>query len=285
LRELRLDAETWVAWLHLNTLLVNTLTRPWLPRLPVPGATDDIDRRLLWRHGIGGERPILLLWIGSAEGLDLARQLVSLLALWTAAGQTLDLVVVNTEAASYEAPVQRAFVALSEQAALRLDAQLPPERRCELRLLNARELTAAEQATLRHLARVSLLADGRSLTQQLDRLRALHEADRSERRRAHSDDATAVVIWTPWPRPACRRCWRPKHRRQWCRPGHAPCPCRPPLRRPARSDRSARRSRTLVSCRCRAAHGVATLQPLSRRTSSWASTFWPGCWACRPSCW
>ena len=196
LRELRLDAEGWVAWLHLNTLLVNTLTRPWLPPLRAPGAADDVDRRRLWRHGIGGERPILLLWIGSAEGLDLARQIVSMLSLWTAAGQALDLVVVNTEAASYEAPVQRAFVALAEQAALRLDAQLPSERRCELKLLAGSELSAAEQATLRHLARVSLQADGRSLAQQLDRLRALHEADAGERRRTR---CTRLPVARPQP--------------------------------------------------------------------------------------
>ena len=184
LAEVRLDAETWVAWLHLNTLLVSTLTRHWVPQpANLDEGTENIDRRLLWRHGIGGDRPILVLWLGSAEGMDLARTLVRMLALWTAAGQVLDLVIVNTEPPSYDSPVQRACATLAEQAAMRLDAQLPPERRAELRLLNERDLPTAERATLRHLARVSLLADGRSLAQHLDRLRALHEQDRSVRRR------------------------------------------------------------------------------------------------------
>ena len=43
LAELRLDAETWVAWLHLNTLLINTLTRPWLPQPASPAAASDAD--------------------------------------------------------------------------------------------------------------------------------------------------------------------------------------------------------------------------------------------------
>ena len=192
LAELRLDAESWVAWLHLNTLLVNTLTRLWVPQPASPDGPENVDRRLLWRHGIGGDRPILLLWLGSAEGLDLARQLVHMLALWTAAGQVLDLVIVNTEPPSYDSPVQRAFATLSEQAAMRLDSHLPPERRAELRLLKARDLSTAEQATLRQLARVSLLADGRSLAQHLDRLRSLHEQARSERRRIRRTPLTVA---------------------------------------------------------------------------------------------
>ena len=178
LRELRLDPETWAAWLHLNTLLVSSVTRP----LPVPGA-DRVDRRVLWRHGIGGDRPILALWIEGDEGLDLARQLVTMLALWTAAGVPVDLVVVNAEPASYDAPVRRAFLGLQEQAAQRADAALPVERRATLKLLGANDLSAAEQATLRQLARVLMLADGRSLAQQMDRLRSVHEEDATVRRR------------------------------------------------------------------------------------------------------
>ena len=178
LRELRLDPETWAAWLHLNTLLVSSVTRP----LPVPGV-DHVDRRVLWRHGIGGDRPILALWIEGAEGLDLARQLVTMLALWSAAGVPVDLVVVNAEPASYDAPVRRAFIALQEQAAQRADAALPAERRATLKLLGASDLSAPEQTTLRQLARVLMLADGRSLAQQIDRVRSVHEEEAAVRRR------------------------------------------------------------------------------------------------------
>ena len=198
LRELRLDLETWVAWLHLNTLLVGAVTRPALGALGGEAlAHEAIDRRGLWRHGIGGERPMLALWIESAEGLGLARQLVSMLNLWTAAGQALDLVVINAELASYDAPVQRAFVALAELAALRVDPQLPAERRAALKLLNARDLLPAERATLRMLARVSLPADGRSLAQQIERARAVHEADRAER---HRCTRLALTVARPHPR-------------------------------------------------------------------------------------
>ena len=151
---------------------------------------------MLYRHGIGGDRPILLVWIETAEGLDLARQLVGMLTLWTAAGQALDLVIVSAEPVSYQAPVQQAFASLTELASFRIEPQLPPERRSTLKLLHARDLPAAEQATLRLLARVSLQADGRSLAQQIDRARAVHEDDRAERRRTRR-----LPIPMPRPRP------------------------------------------------------------------------------------
>jgi cyclic beta-1,2-glucan synthetase len=191
LRELRLDLDSWVAWLHLNTLLVSAMTRSVAAPASAPDA--GIDRRLLWRHGIGGGRPILALWVEGPEGIDLARQSVSMLALWTAAGQAPDLVVVNAEPASYLAPVREAFTALAEMAALRVDAQLPAERRARLTLLQQRDLQPAEQATLRLLARVTLHADGRSLAQHLERLLASHDEDQTQRRRFAPGQAARTV--------------------------------------------------------------------------------------------
>jgi len=177
LRELRLDADTWGAWLQMNTLLVNAVTRP------LTVAAEGTDRRLLWRHAISGDRPIVALWVEGAEGVELARQLVSLLPQWTAGGVALDLVVVNAEPPSYLAPVQQAFATLAELAALRTDPQVAPERRAVLKLLNARDLQGGEATALRLLARVVLQADGRSLAQQIERLRALHDDDLADRNR------------------------------------------------------------------------------------------------------
>ena len=177
LRELRLGLDTWVAWLHLNTLLASALTRSLAP----PG--ESIDRRALYRHGIGGERPIFAMWVEGPDGLDVARQVVSMLTLWTSAGQPLDLVIINAEPPSYQSPVQQAFVGLAELAALRVDPQLAPDRRASLKLLNARDLQGTEQATLRLIARVALQADGRSLAQHVERLRAGHDEDAVQRRR------------------------------------------------------------------------------------------------------
>ncbi|MDQ2780187.1 MAG: carbohydrate-binding protein [Pseudomonadota bacterium] len=174
LREVRLDLDGWIAWLHLNALLSNIVTRP----APAEGSwsSDTIDRRVLWRHGISGERPLLLLWVQTSAGLDTARQIVGMLSLWTTAGQGVEIVIVNAEPDSYLSPVRDGFTSLAELAAMRVDPQIPVNRRASLHLLPARELSAADQGALRALARVTLHADGRPLAQLVDRLRAGHDA-------------------------------------------------------------------------------------------------------------
>ncbi len=193
LRELRLDPETWAAWLTLNSLLASATTRPQpaaeLPIAPAAGpAGAAIDRRLLWRHGIAGDRPLLVLWLPGGDGTEVVRQLVSLLPLWTAGGLALDLVVVNAEPPSYLSPAQHALAPIIELAARHDDPQVPQQRRARLHVLAARDVLPAEAATLNALARVLLTADGRPLTQLIERLRSAHEDDRqrrlnSERRR------------------------------------------------------------------------------------------------------
>jgi cyclic beta-1,2-glucan synthetase len=177
LRELRLDAEHWSAWLLLNTLLASASTRPL-------AQTDTaIDRQLLWRHGIAGDRPLLAVWLPSADGVEVVSRLASMLPLWSAGGLALDLVVINAEPASYLSPAQHALAPVLEQVVRHEDAQVPEHRRARLHVLPARELAPAEAATLAALARLSLHADGRSLTQLLERLRAGHEDDRERRER------------------------------------------------------------------------------------------------------
>jgi cyclic beta-1,2-glucan synthetase len=188
LRELRLDPDSWAAWLQLNTLIVNLMTRP-LTQVPA-----GVDRRVLWRHGISGDRPIVVLWIEGVDGIAIARQTVSLLPLWTVAGAPLDLVLVNGEAPSYLAPVQQAFAQLADLASLRLDPQVPKERRAALVLLQARDLPEAELAALRVFARVMLQADGRSLAQHLERLRIAHDEAFVARSRTEQ-------LRPAWPRP------------------------------------------------------------------------------------
>ena len=188
LRELRLDPDSWAAWLQLNTLIVNLMTRP------MPPAPPGVDRRVLWRHGISVDRPIVVLWVEGIDGIAIARQVVSLLPLWTVAGSPLDLVLVNGEAPSYLAPVQQAFAQLAEMAALRLDPQVPQERRSALHLLSARDLPPSELAALRVFARVLLQADGRSLAQHVERLRVAHDE-------AYAARARVAHLRPVWPRP------------------------------------------------------------------------------------
>ena len=193
LRELGLDTEAWSAWLTLNTLLASASTRPLVQAQTASPAA--IDRRLLWRHGIAGDRALLLVQLSSADGAVAAGQLCSMLPLWTAGGLALDLVVVNAEPASYLALAQHALTPIVEQAARHEDASVPLHRRARLHVLQVHELSAQELAALSALARVSLHADGRSLTQLIDRLWSLHDDDHDRRERGRREPVR-------WPVPA-----------------------------------------------------------------------------------
>ena len=181
LRELQFETETWASMLALNTLLSALVTRERpAETLMLPGAAL-CDRRSLWRHGIGGERPILVAQIRSEEGLALVQTLVRALPLWSAAGIGVDLVVLNGEPPSYLAPVHNALQLLGERQRGRLDERVPEARRAALRLLRDSDLSTQERATLQALARVRLHADGRSLAEHLARIAEEHRRAHAER--------------------------------------------------------------------------------------------------------
>ncbi len=158
LRDLRLGPETSIALQALSTALLLTLPRPQ--------ARDDAprvcDRRLLWRFGISGDRALLLVSVSALPGLGMVRALSQALLYWSWGGVACDLVVVNAEAASYLMPLQHELLGLRD----RFDAGAAGrsrQARCGWHLLRADDVSAEELQTLQTLARVRLLADGRSL--------------------------------------------------------------------------------------------------------------------------
>jgi cyclic beta-1,2-glucan synthetase len=170
-RELQFDADTWAAMLYVNTLVSAQLSRDGVAaqRSALPaGAVARCDRRLLWRHGISGDRPIIWVSISGEEGFGLVQTLKKALRLWSACGLGVDLIVSNGEPSSYLAPVQQQL----QQLLARHQAQhhdRPNHLRATLHLLREQDLGADERFTLQSLARLKLLADGRSLAQQIER--------------------------------------------------------------------------------------------------------------------
>ncbi len=172
----RLGADTRLAAQGLNTALLLTLAHPGVVRSSTASA---IDRRLLWRHGLSGDRPLLLVSAGVAQGAALLRTLAQLLRLWAHAQVACDLVIVNSEPVSYDRPLHRALAGLRDQ---HLAAQADSPRPCTaLVLLDDRALSDAERATLGALARLHLHADGRPLQLQVDAWLRAHELDRELR--------------------------------------------------------------------------------------------------------
>src|SRR5262249_32449663 len=55
----------------------------------------------LWRHGISGDKPIVLVRVAENEELSLVRQLLLAHAYWRLKGLVADLVILNDHPASY----------------------------------------------------------------------------------------------------------------------------------------------------------------------------------------
>jgi cyclic beta-1,2-glucan synthetase len=191
LRALRISAENFAAIQTLSTALVLTLTRPQLGATHFAVTAAGVcDRSLLWRFGISGERPLILVSVGVAQGLGLLRLLSQALKLWAWAGIACDLVVVNAEPVSYLMALQRELNALRDRHVADSGASAGAAHTA-FHVLRADELSSDELATLQVQARVRLHADGRPLLHHVQEWSALHEQAFEQR---HGTSTTAVAL-------------------------------------------------------------------------------------------
>lgn len=191
LRTLALSAENFAATQTLTTALVQCLTRPQTGSPRPEGAAPEVcDRRLLWRFGISGDKPIVLVSAGVAQSLGLLRSLSQALRVWSWGSIGCDLVVVNSEPASYLMALQREIAALRERYLAESGGQSGPSS-AGFHLLRADEVSADELSTLRCLARIRLRADGRPLVHHVQEWGTLHEQAFEER---HATSTTTVPM-------------------------------------------------------------------------------------------
>jgi cyclic beta-1,2-glucan synthetase len=191
LRTLALSGENFAAIQTLTTALVHTLTRP-LSGTPRPEgvAIDVCDRRLLWRFGISGDRPIILVSAGVAQSRGLLRSMAKALRMWSWGRIACDLVVVNAEPASYLMALHREITTLRDRH-LAEDAVQPGPASTGFHLLRADEVSADELSTLRSVARLRLRADGRPLVHHVQEWVLRHEQAFEER---YATSVTAVPL-------------------------------------------------------------------------------------------
>ncbi|MES2583081.1 MAG: glucoamylase family protein [Pseudomonadota bacterium] len=174
LRSLRISADNFAAMQTLTTAMVLTLTRPSTRPPTVGGVKPGVcDRRLLWRFGVSGDRPLILVSAGVLQGLGLLRVMAQALNFWAWGGIACDLVVVNSEPASYDMPLQREIAALRDRHLFDTGAPQRPAVTGFV-LLRANELSADELSTLKAHARVRLHADGRPLAHHVQEWMDLH---------------------------------------------------------------------------------------------------------------
>ena len=165
----------WRAGLALQTLLTSQGARDGVPALE-----GFFQRDALWRHGVSGDAPIILIRVADTTGVMMVRELCALLQ---AQGSPLpvDIVVLDAEPASYLAPVSRALRSLAEQV----------RGRARLHVLADGAVQDDTRFALNLLARVRWFADGRPLAQQLERIAAPHEQAAKARRAA----GAIHVLW------------------------------------------------------------------------------------------
>ena len=218
LRTLRVSAANFAALQSLTSALVMNLTRPQVAPAagndePVatdaaataaaahelaakarPGAVASLDRRALWRLGLSGDRALIVVMAEAMQSMGLLRTLVKGLALWSWGGVACDLVVVNSEAASYQMSLQRELISLRERylADSGLEPQLAAGAVNSLHVLRADELSALELDTLQGLARITIHADGRPLTHHVDDWIEQHDQAMQSRH-----ETSTVVVESP----------------------------------------------------------------------------------------
>ncbi|ABM38392.1 GH36-type glycosyl hydrolase domain-containing protein [Polaromonas naphthalenivorans] len=167
LRDLTLTPEEHLTLQDLTTALMYST-----PRLTAKAGP--LDQRQLWRFGISGDKPIVLVRIQSASGLPLVHALLRAQPWWTFGGLAVDLVVINNEPNSYLMPLQRDILALRDRLMQNVQNSFPKGAglSSSFYLLRDQETASAEKIALAGLARVVLTADGRPLEVQVAALRA-----------------------------------------------------------------------------------------------------------------
>jgi cyclic beta-1,2-glucan synthetase len=169
LRDLEVDPEENAALQDLNTALLYSS-----PRLQTERA--GTDQRQLWRFGLSGDKPIVLVRIHSSSGMGLVHSLLRAQPLWNFGGIAADLVVINSEVNSYLMPLHAEILRLRDRTLQQVENSFPRSNSSGFYLLRDHEVAASEKAALAALARVIFIADGRPLEQQVAALLARPDA-------------------------------------------------------------------------------------------------------------
>ncbi|MDD5029445.1 MAG: glucoamylase family protein [Rhodoferax sp.] len=186
LRALRISSENFSVMQTLTSTLVHSLTRVQARAVrPASAANEVCNRQLLWRLGISGDRPILLVLAGVPQGLGLLRAVSQAMNLWAWSSVPCDLVVVNAEPNSYLRPLQRDIATLRDRHNAEGGTSAEPAS-TGFYLLQIDELSNAELSTLHSLARVLLHADARPLAFHVQELKRLHEQALAQRQDTHT---------------------------------------------------------------------------------------------------
>jgi len=137
---------------------------PFLRPAPAVLADNHQGTPALWRHGISGDKPIMLVKIVQAEELLLVRQLLLAQAYWRLKGLEVDLVILNQQATGYLEEVQQQLLNLVRTSS----PHLPIDKPGGVFVRKADHIAGADQLLLEAAARVVLSGSDGLLASQLD---------------------------------------------------------------------------------------------------------------------
>jgi cyclic beta-1,2-glucan synthetase len=119
----------------------------------------------LWRHGISGDRPIVLARIGQTDELPLVRQLLLAHAYWRLKGLSVDLVLLNESPTSYYEELHQELQNLARAS----ESHALIDKPGGVFVRKAAVLNEADRVLLQAAARVVLAGGRGSLASQVDR--------------------------------------------------------------------------------------------------------------------
>ena len=166
LRDLGIDVDENLALQDLTTALMYSAAR-------APTGSGAVDLRQLWRFGISGDKPILLVRIRSSDGIALIQSLLRAQPWWSFGGLATDVVVLNSEPNSYESPLQRAILGQRDRLNQKVQHNFPPTDAAGFYLLREHEVSPSEKAAMAAMARVIFTADGRPIETQIGMLQTI----------------------------------------------------------------------------------------------------------------
>ena len=123
----------------------------------------------LWPHGISGDLPIVLLRIDEIGDLSIVRQLMRAFEYWRLKRLSVDIVILNERATSYQQDLQGAIDGLVRQ----VQARPKPERdelRGSVHVLRADLIPAEVRSLLYAVARIVLISRRGTIFEQVSRL-------------------------------------------------------------------------------------------------------------------
>jgi cyclic beta-1,2-glucan synthetase len=147
----------------------------------------------LWRFGISGDLPIVLLHIRDLDRIDLVRQILQAHAYWRLNGLGADLVIVNEDFSGYRAVLQDRILGLIHAGP---EAQVV-DQPGGVFLRRAEELSEDERVLLQTVARIVFSDTAATLIEEVDRRASTKRVDRRVSKLGRSVDRRVAAKRAP----------------------------------------------------------------------------------------